>query len=141
MKTNRFQNNTLENAKENGGEARRLRVSRTPSGAKVTPIRCETPSRPARRVRQAHELERVTTVSAKIDVGFGNTLYIRGEGDGLSWNEGRPMVCIDGASWVWSSSRTNGSVTFKLLLNDQLWCRGENIHVEPGQTLEVVPSF
>jgi hypothetical protein len=30
----------------------------------------------------------VTTISASFDVGFGNALYVRGEGAGLSWDKG-----------------------------------------------------
>jgi hypothetical protein len=30
----------------------------------------------------------VTTIEAKIDVGFGNNLFVRGEGPGLSWEKG-----------------------------------------------------
>src|SRR5579872_5239985 len=36
------------------------------------------------------------TIEAKIDVGFGNTLYLRGEGPGLSWTQGVPLTCVDG---------------------------------------------
>src|SRR5688572_5617630 len=30
----------------------------------------------------------VTTITARVDVGFGNALFLRGEGAGLSWNKG-----------------------------------------------------
>lgn len=33
-----------------------------------------------------------TKIVALIDVGFGNTLYIRGEGPGLSWEKGIPSI-------------------------------------------------
>ena len=39
------------------------------------------------------------TIEAKIDVGFGNTLYLRGEGVGLSWTQGVPLTCVDGKTW------------------------------------------
>jgi hypothetical protein len=80
-------------------------------------------------------------VTARIDVGFGNTLFIRGEGGGLSWDRGQPLVCIEGATWVWSSRRAKEPLRFKLLVNDQLWCRGENLQVAPGCEVEVVPAF
>ena len=32
------------------------------------------------------------TIEAKIDVGFGNALYMRGEGLGLSWTQGVPLT-------------------------------------------------
>src|SRR5690606_12500637 len=34
-----------------------------------------------------------TVIVAKIDVGFGNALYLRGDGPGLSWSKGVPMDC------------------------------------------------
>jgi hypothetical protein len=74
-------------------------------------------------------------------VGFGNTLFIRGEGEGLSWDKGQPLSCKDGEAWVWSRRRGKEQVTFKLLVNDQLWCRGENFQVAPGRQVEVVPVF
>jgi len=82
-----------------------------------------------------------TLVTAKIDVGFGNALFIRGEGGGLSWDKGQPLDCVEGTTWVWSNPRAKDHVTFKLLVNDQLWCRGENIRVEPGRAIEVLPAF
>jgi hypothetical protein len=85
--------------------------------------------------------EPVTTVTAKIDVGFGNALFIRGEGAGLSWDKGQPLNCEDGSMWIWSSQGVKHPVAFKLLVNDQLWCRGENTQVAPGRQVEVAPAF
>jgi hypothetical protein len=85
--------------------------------------------------------EQATVVQAKIDVGFGNSLFIRGQGDGLSWEKGLPLNCIDGSAWVWSTRRAKGKVVFKLLLNDQLWAKGEDVVVEAGKEIEVVPVF
>lgn len=76
-----------------------------------------------------------------MDVGFGNALFIRGEGGGLSWDKGQPLVCVDGATWVWTARQTDRPVRFKLLINDQRWSRGENLEVCPGGQLEVVPAF
>src|SRR6202000_1769672 len=42
------------------------------------------------------------TIEAKIDVVFGNSLYLRGEGLGLSWNQGVPLTCVDGKTWKWT---------------------------------------
>ena len=101
----------------------------------------------AKRVRKAVEAaanppcaER-TEVAARIDVGLGNTVYIRGQGDGLSWNKGTPLVCQAASKWVWTTSRAQDKVVFKLLLNDIVWARGEDVVVEPGRSIEVVPVF
>src|SRR5437764_8058090 len=54
------------------------------------------------------------TIEAKIDVGFGNALYLRGEGEGLNWNQGIPLTCVDGTTWQWSG-KASEKVKFKLL--------------------------
>jgi hypothetical protein len=85
--------------------------------------------------------EQITAVQAKTDVGFGNSLFIRGQGDGLSWDKGLPLTCIDGSAWVWSTKQAKANVVFKLLLNDQVWAKGEDLVVEAGRTIEIVPVF
>ena len=82
-----------------------------------------------------------TTVEARIDVGFGNALFIRGQGAGLSWDKGLPLECIDGSTWVWSAKQAKDKVVFKLLLNDQVWAGGEDVVLEPGKKIEIVPGF
>lgn len=85
--------------------------------------------------------EQMTVVQAKIDVGFGNSLFIRGQGGGLSWDKGLPLTCIDGSAWVWSTKQAKAKVVFKLLLNDQIWAKGEDVVVEAGRKVEIVPVF
>jgi hypothetical protein len=80
------------------------------------------------------------TIEAKIDVGFGNKLYLRGEGLGLSWSQGIPLTCVDGKTWKWTGE-TKEQLKFKLLLNDQVWSQGENLVAAPGQKLEISPAF
>ena len=82
-----------------------------------------------------------TTVQAKIDVGFGNALFIRGEGAGLSWDKGVLMQCKEPSTWVWLATNANGPVLFKVLLNDQVWAAGENLTLQPGQRIEIQPVF
>jgi hypothetical protein len=85
--------------------------------------------------------EPVTVVEAKINVGLGNQLFIRGQGDGLSWFEGVPLNCVDATTWVWSTRQAKEKVVFKLLLNDQVWAKGEDVVVDAGRKIEVVPFF
>ena len=80
------------------------------------------------------------TIEAKIDVGFGNTLFLRGEGLGLSWSHGIPLTCVDGKTWKWTGEAAE-QLKFKLLLNDQIWSQGENLIAAPGQKLEISPAF
>jgi hypothetical protein len=86
-------------------------------------------------------IEKITTIQAKTDVGFGNSLFIRGQGEGLSWDKGLPLSCVDGSAWVWSTRQAKDKVVFKLLLNDQVWAKGEDVVVEAGRKIEVVPVF
>ncbi len=86
-------------------------------------------------------VEQTTMVVAKIDIGFGNTLFIRGRGAELSWDKGLPLKCIDGSTWAWSTTQAKDKVVFKLLLNDQVWARGDDIVVEPGKKVETAPGF
>lgn len=83
----------------------------------------------------------LTTVVAVLDVGFGNSLYLRGDGAGLSWNRGELMTCADGLRWVWQTSAATDPLAVKVLLNDQIWAEGENLAVTPGATVEFVPTF
>lgn len=83
----------------------------------------------------------VTTIAALVDVGWGNELFIRGRGQGLSWEKGQRLRCLDASTWVWTSTRATEKVTFKLLLNDQVWSRGHDLTAVPGQRLEVTPAF
>jgi hypothetical protein len=80
------------------------------------------------------------TIEAKIDVGFGNTLYLRGEGLDLSWSQGIPLTCVDGKTWKWTGEAKE-QLKFKLLLNDQIWSQGENLVATPGQKVEISPAF
>jgi hypothetical protein len=83
----------------------------------------------------------VTTIAAKIDVGLGNALFIRGQGDGLSWDKGTALQCVDASTWIWSTNRAQGKVVFKLLVNDQVWSQGADLVVEAGTKAEIVPVF
>jgi hypothetical protein len=80
------------------------------------------------------------TVAAIIDVGFGNTLFIRGQGAGLNWSSGVAMQCEADNRWT-ITVPTHGPVIFKLLVNDLTWSQGENYEASPGEAVQVSPSF
>ena len=80
-------------------------------------------------------------VEARIDVGVGNALFIRGQGDGLSWDKGLPLNCVDATTWVWSTTHAREKVVFKLLLNDQIWAKGQDAVLDPGQKIQIAPGF
>ena len=83
---------------------------------------------------------RSATIEAKIDVGFGNTLYLRGEGKGLNWNQGIPLTNVDGSTWQWSGE-ADEKLKVKLLLNDAVWAKGEDLVVAPGEKVQIAPAF
>ncbi len=83
----------------------------------------------------------VTTVTARVDVGFGNALFIRGDGPGLSWEKGRPMECVWSDSWVTLLEDSTRPCTFKLLINDVTWSNGPDYTVAPGESVTLTPQF
>lgn len=82
-----------------------------------------------------------TTVIAKVDAGFGNSVAIRGSGAGLSWEAGVVMSNASADEWVWQSSDVTEELEFKVLLNDNNWSAGRNGVVFPGATVVFEPTF
>lgn len=82
-----------------------------------------------------------TFISARVDIGFGNHLYLRGEGPGLSWDHGVAMDCVAADGWASTLKGATSPVIFKVLINDVTWCTGNDYVVEPGQSVTVTPSF
>ena len=82
----------------------------------------------------------LTTIVADLDVGWGNALYLRGEGGPLSWTKGIQMDCADG-KWTWSTTDAPDGLEFKFVLNDKTWAKGENTTVAAGSTAVPRPVF
>ena len=82
-----------------------------------------------------------TQVAAKIELGKENALYIRGHGEGLRWDRGLRLACIDSGTWVWAVRRATQPIEFHLLLDDLIWARGDNLVLEPGRVVELRPDF
>jgi hypothetical protein len=83
----------------------------------------------------------VTTITALIDVGFGNTLFIRGEGPGLNWEKGTPLEIIGDDKWTIALPESARPIVFKFLLNDVTWSVGDDYTVAPGTSLTITPIF
>ena len=86
----------------------------------------------------------VTVIVAKYDVGFGNNLYIRGEGADLAWDAGAPMKNVENDVWVWTTNEmTEGVISFKFLINDNPdhWSAGDNLSASAGETTTLSPVF
>ena len=82
-----------------------------------------------------------TSIIARVDVGFGNSLYVRGEGAGLSWDKGVQLDNVSPYEWVFSSTQAKGDLTFKFLINDEVWAEGEDLIVAKGGTSISSPVF
>ena len=82
----------------------------------------------------------LTTIEVKKDVGFGNAVFMRGQGGGLTWERGLPLVCVDAQTWRWSGVAKD-PIKFKVLINDKIWSAGNDLVIAPGQKMEVAPEF
>jgi hypothetical protein len=82
-----------------------------------------------------------TSIIARVDVGFGNSLYVRGEGAGLSWDKGVQLENVSPYEWAFSSTQAKGKLTFKFLINDEVWAEGEDLTVAKGGTSISSPVF
>ena len=111
--------------------------SRAPFAAAPAPVQAKKSAKTAAPVQV--KSQPVTSVLAKVDVGFGSTLSIRGEGANLSWEKGQPMAWYDNA-WHWGTN-TKDNFEFKVLVNDTKWSVGENIKATSGDKIEIVPVF
>jgi hypothetical protein len=119
------------------------KISTTP--AKAPKAAAKAPAKkmtaPAKKKATVTTEPPATFISAKIDIGFGNHLYIRGTGPGLSWDHGLAMDCVGAGLWTSTVKHATIPVTFKVLVNDATWSTGNDFVVEPGQSVTVVPSF
>ncbi len=82
-----------------------------------------------------------TSIIARVDVGFGNQLYVRGEGAGLSWDKGVLMKNVSPYEWAFETTKASGEVSFKFLLNDEAWAEGDNLSVAAGGESVSSPVF
>jgi hypothetical protein len=82
-----------------------------------------------------------TAVVANVMIGIGNKPYLRGEGPGLSWEEGVAMNFIEIGKWAWSPPRKNASLTVQLFRNDNDPDQSGKIEVKAGEKIEITPDF
>lgn len=113
--------------------------AQAPAKPAVTPQTAPKPT-PMATASVAPASGTVTTIEVKTDVGFGNAVFLRGQGGGLNWEHGVALSCVDGKTWRWSGT-VKEPVTFKPLINDKIWSAGNDLTVKPGQRLEVKPNF
>lgn len=85
----------------------------------------------------------VETVRVVRDVGWGNSIYIRGSTPPLSWSSGSQARWTPQNVWVWETSGVAEATAFefKPLINDTIWSTGNNYWMRGGMTVEVYPAF
>lgn len=82
-----------------------------------------------------------TRIVVKYDVGFPNSITIRGKGAGLSWEKGIPMKNVRADEWVWETEATIANGEFKVLINDKTYESGNNHPLNAGKTTQYTPKF
>lgn len=82
-----------------------------------------------------------TKVVINYDVGFGNSLSIRGQGGGLNWNQGAQLKNTKSNEWVWETGSSCTMIEFKVLINDRYFETGPNHSIKCGSCLQYTPKF
>jgi len=82
-----------------------------------------------------------TRVVVKYDVGFHNTIYLRGKGLNLNWDKGTPLKNVKPDEWVWETETPFTTCEFKALINDKRYEQGENHTLTCGATVQYTPKF
>ncbi|MBT3638321.1 MAG: hypothetical protein HN531_15405 [Opitutae bacterium] len=101
-----------------------------------------TGSEPAKEpIKPKSSLGGSTSVVANVMIGIGNKPYLRGEGAGLSWDEGVPMNFIEIGKWAWTPTRKNAALTVQVYRNDEDPDNGGKIEVKSGEEIEITPDF
>ncbi len=67
-------------------------------------------------------------------------LGIRGSAGPLSWDKSLTLAATSAGLYTWSSPDVKADLEVKPLLGD-LWSRGPNYRVKPGQTIDIYPHF
>ena len=129
---------TKTTAKSAAAKSAKVSASNGVATASTPPIPVEKPA-PAKSENAPVPLS--TTIVAQVDVGFGNALYIRGEGPGLSWEKGVSLECVADDKWSIELDESTKPIVYKFLLNDLTWCKGEDHVAQPGTTVTVSPIF
>lgn len=82
-----------------------------------------------------------TRVIVHCNTGFGNMLFLRGDGAGLNWEKGVALRNINEDTWVWETERPFTQCSFKVMLNDNRYEQGENHPLVCHEQVECYPTF
>ncbi len=115
-------------------------AKKAPSAAPA-PVAPAPVTKTAPAVKKASSAAFTTTITAAVDVGYGNALYIRGEGPGLNWERGVLLDCVADDRWTITLSATDKPILCKLLLNDVAWSIGNDYLIPAGSDVTLTPTF
>lgn len=107
----------------------------------VAPVVRVAVEKPVVAAKSVASKPRPTVITAKIDIGFGNALFIRGEGAGLSWDRGLPMANLGHDTWQIELGESVRPAVFKFLVNDLTWSSGEDYSLASGASEVFTPTF
>jgi chemotaxis protein histidine kinase CheA len=82
-----------------------------------------------------------TRLLATAYIGIGNKLFIRGDGPGLSWDQGVAMQFVSIGKWGWSTHDAAGPVRCKLYKNDESAALTGEVVLDAGRHTEVTALF
>lgn len=93
-------------------------------------------------IEQRKLIPKDATIVVRFNAGWGNNLFIHGEGANLNWEKGTPLTNISEEYWYWKAAPENKErLSFKITINGKTWAEGENIELKPGQKIEIEPKF
>ena len=117
-------------------------VKKTAAKKVVKKVAAKKASKKVAVKKSARKSKDATVIVARVDVGFGNSLFVRGHGGGgLSWDKGIELENVGPFEWTFATDDVKDDITYKLLINDSLWAEGENETVKKGEHSETTPAF
>ena len=112
--------------------------------ATARPVVKKATARPAVKkapAKKATSTKPTTQIIIHFDVGFKNSVFIRGKGAKLSWAKGKVLKNTGRDTWVWETNSKFPHCEFKILINDKEYEAGENHWIQQGNRLEYTPDF
>lgn len=88
-----------------------------------------------------NKIKKISRVIIHYDVGFNNSIYIRGNNAGLSWDKGTLLHNEGPDQWVWETDQPFQTCEFKVLINDTHYEQGGNHTLDYEKHLEYTPIF
>lgn len=82
-----------------------------------------------------------TRIIIRYDVGFNNTLSLRGKGANLSWDKGILLKNVKPDEWIWETESFFNMCEFKVLINDTTYETGKNHPLSCGASIQYTPIF